>query len=579
MWLVGWRRGLAFAGIIAAGLAFAAPQAAERGWRAAIVLQAPGIAMGLVGVVFYGRYRDRNDALLFGLASATWIVGALGMQNRHPLLRDVLLLFQDLPFGFMVHLIVAVPGGRLRTRGAKFVVAATYFGALFVDPLQILFAPRCADCAVQLVLHVESPVLRNLVYPSALVIPLVYGVGIAAYQFARYRRETAAGRRLFGPIAVASGIAALVFASGNLFFHDKTYLTSLQFAPEHRFEDTLTVVFMGLMTLAVLSFLVGIERANRGARHVAGLLPELFVAAETDLAHLIGDAIGDPTVTLDLDPPETAPPAASGRAVTNVDVGGVVVARMNHDAALLEQPALLDAARGTLAVLFGERMRTGDAGLARQVRELRHTFAAYVDPSLADDIAEGRQPAGSAEADVTVLFLDVRGFTAFSDGRDPADVVAQLNALWDRVVPAITAHHGRANKFVGDGLLAVFGLEDPTRNHADDAVAAAAELSAVLAAGESALSFGIGLNTGTVVIGSVGGGGRVDFTVIGDAVDTASRVESMTRETGDAVLLSEATRARLSRPEGVLQRGLFELKGKVEPAKLYALSPSTIASA
>lgn len=566
------RRAAVFLVILAAAVGFASLQAAERGWRVALIMQMPGIALGVVGVVFFERYRVRKTAGLFGLASFTWIVGALGMQNRHPLLRDVFLMAQDVPFGFMVHLIVAVPGGRLRTRGAKFVVAATYLGAFVIDPLQVLFAPRCADCAVQLVLHLESPVLRGLVFPSGVVIPLVYGTGIAVYQFQRYRRESAAGRRLYGPVAVASGFAALVFASGNLISHDKTYLATLQFAPGHRIDDAITLVAMLAMTAAALSFLVGIERANRGARHVAGLLPSLFVAAETDLGRLVGDAIGDPTLTLDLDPAESAAPVAHGRALTNVEVDGHVVARMNHDAALLDQPSVLDAARTSLGVLFGERSRTGDAQLAKQVRELRHAFAAYVDPSLAEEIAEGRQAATGTEAEVTVLFLDVRGFTAYSDGRDPAEVVARLNALWDRVVPAITSNHGRANKFVGDGLLAVFGLDDPGRNHADDAVAAAAELSRLLANGESAMSFGIGLNTGRVIAGSVGGGGRVDFTVIGDAVNTASRVEAVTRETGDAVLLSEATRERLSSDDGVLHRGLFELKGKAEPAKLYALA-------
>jgi class 3 adenylate cyclase len=569
---------LAFLGVVVAALAFAAPQAAERGWRVALVMQLPGLALGYVGLVFYHRYRDRNDALLFGLGSLTWLVGALGMQSNHPVLRDVILMIQDVPFGFMVHLIVAVPGGRLRTRGAKFVVIASYFGAVVIDPLQILFAPRCTDCAVHLVVHADWPLVRGLVEPSGIVIPLIYGTGIAAYQFARFRRETAAGRRLFGPIAVASGIAALVFASGNLLFGSNEYLTTLSFAPAHRFEDVMTVVFMVAFTVAVLSFLVGIERANRGARQVAGLLPELFIAAETDLAHMIGDAIGDPTLTLDLDPAESAPPAASGRALTNVEVDGRVVARMNHDAALLEQPALLDAARSALAVLFGERMRTGDAELARQVRELRHAFAAYVDPELADEIAEGRQPVAGAEADTTLLFLDVRGFTAFSDGRDPGEVVARLNALWERVVPVITTNHGRANKFVGDGLLAVFGLEDPTRNHADDALVAARELAELLSRDDTSFSFGIGLNTGRVVVGAVGGGGRVDFTVIGDAVNTASRVEAVTRETGDAVLLSQATKDRLSAVDGVLQRGLFELKGKAEPVRLYALPAASAAS-
>lgn len=562
-----------FTGIAVVAVVLAAMQATQYGWRAAAVLQIPGVVMGFVAVVFYDRYRDRNVAALFAAASFSWLMGALGLQNRHPLLRDILLMAQDVPYAFLAHLVVAVPGGRLRTRNAKWLVRAAYAGSFVIAPLQILLAPPCADCTVQFVLHVDSPLLRGLVYPSAFVLPLTYGTGIAVYQFARFRRATTAGRRLLGPVAIASGLAALVFGLSGLFVYDN-YVPTLRFTPRHWIEDLMTVVFMTAMTLAALSFLVGMQRANRGARRVGAIMPDLFLAAESDLGGLVGDAIGDPTLTLDLDPAQSLP-ATSGRAVTNVEVDGRVVARMNHDAALLDQRALLDAARNALAALFGERLRTGDAELARQVRELRHAFASYVDPSLADEIAEGRHAADSAEADVTLLFLDVRGFTAYSDGRDPGEVVARLNALWDRVVPVITNHHGRANKFVGDGLLAVFGLDDPARNHADDGVAAARELVQLLATGESSLSFGIGLNTGLVIVGAVGGGGRLDFTVIGDAVNTASRVEAVTRETGDAVLLSDATRARLTRAEGLLQRGLFELKGKAEPVRLYTLSAAS----
>jgi class 3 adenylate cyclase len=127
-------------------------------------------------------------------------------------------------------------------------------------------------------------------------------------------------------------------------------------------------------------------------------------------------------------------------------------------------------------------------------------------------------------------------------------------------------------KFIGDGLLAVFGAPERHDDHADRAVAAALQLAAAVRkrfAGE--LSVGVGVNTGQVVAGTIGGGGRVDFTVIGDAVNTAARVESATRQTGDDVLITEATRAALADPgDAWTPRPPVALKGKTEPVALYA---------
>jgi class 3 adenylate cyclase len=140
------------------------------------------------------------------------------------------------------------------------------------------------------------------------------------------------------------------------------------------------------------------------------------------------------------------------------------------------------------------------------------------------------------------------------------------------VVPVILEHGGHANKFIGDGLLAVFGAPERFPDHADRAVAAALEIARCVRdryGGE--LRVGVGVNSGTVVVGTIGGGGRLDFTVIGDAVNTASRVESATRQTDDDVLITEATRTRLSRELATwVERPPIPLKGKAEAIRLLA---------
>jgi class 3 adenylate cyclase len=151
--------------------------------------------------------------------------------------------------------------------------------------------------------------------------------------------------------------------------------------------------------------------------------------------------------------------------------------------------------------------------------------------------------------------------------------VTFLNELFEIVVPCVTEHGGHANKFLGDGLLAVFGAPERLDDHADRAVAAARDVATKLAErfGEE-IRFGIGVNSGPVVVGSVGGGGRLEFAVIGDPVNVAARVEHLTRETGDMVLLTEATRCLISDGEVEFEeRGDFALKGVSEPVPIYAL--------
>jgi class 3 adenylate cyclase len=151
-------------------------------------------------------------------------------------------------------------------------------------------------------------------------------------------------------------------------------------------------------------------------------------------------------------------------------------------------------------------------------------------------------------------------------------VVRALNELFELIVPVIVRHGGHANKFVGDGLLAVFGAPQRLADHADRAVACALELvEAVDEEFGGRLRIGVGINSGPVVAGTIGGGGRVEFTVIGDAVNTAARVEELTRLTGDDVLVTEATCALLQRDHGgFVERPDMELKGKRERVRVHA---------
>jgi class 3 adenylate cyclase len=208
-------------------------------------------------------------------------------------------------------------------------------------------------------------------------------------------------------------------------------------------------------------------------------------------------------------------------------------------------------------------------GLAERER-LREAFGTYLDEEVARYIiSEGYDPAGG-EVEVSLLFCDVQGFTTAAAESDAHEVVSRLNELFEVVVPIISRHRGHVDQFIGDGLLAVFGAPDRVPDHADRAVQCAVEIARTVNSRRPGdFQVGIGVNTGTVVAGSIGGAGRLSFSVIGDAVNIASRVEAITRETGDPVLITEETRARLSETIEVEPRGEHELRG-VRKIELYA---------
>src|SRR5205823_3415583 len=174
---------------------------------------------------------------------------------------------------------------------------------------------------------------------------------------------------------------------------------------------------------------------------------------------------------------------------------------------------------GDLARSFNEMT----AGLAERER-IREAFGTYVDREVADHILrEGTSLAGE-EVEVTMMFIDIRNFTGFAERSSAPEVVATINRLFECAVPLIHEHGGHVDKFVGDGLLAVFGAPRRQADHADQALTAALEIERAVGdefAGE--IEIGIGLNSGTVVAGNVGGAGRFEFSVIGDAVNVAAR--------------------------------------------------------
>jgi adenylate cyclase len=175
---------------------------------------------------------------------------------------------------------------------------------------------------------------------------------------------------------------------------------------------------------------------------------------------------------------------------------------------------------------------------------------------------------------VTIVIVDIRGFTTFADRSTAHEAVAYLNEFFGLVVPILEGRGGHANKLLGDGVLGVFGAPERLPDHADRALAAAVDMLAALDSrfGERC-RVGIGINSGLVLVGTIGGGRLAEYGVIGDPVNVAARIQDATRTLREPLLLTEATRCLLEDTETALEtRGSLRLKGKPEPVTVYGLA-------
>lgn len=227
-----------------------------------------------------------------------------------------------------------------------------------------------------------------------------------------------------------------------------------------------------------------------------------------------------------------------------------------------------------------ERMRrlaiTGGSEVWRRQR-LEAELSRFVSPDVAQAILRGDAVAGAAERrEVTVLFCDLRDFTGLCERWAPEDVVALLNEFYEEACRLIRNHGGTVNKFLGDGLLALFGAPDEHPNHAQAAAEAAHEIVyAVDRLRERGgvwahLDVGIGLDSGHVVCGAVGAQSRLEYTAIGSVVNRAARLQGLSKRANRRIVLSRDCVDRLGPRANVVALGEVPLKGFDDPVAVYA---------
>ena len=211
-------------------------------------------------------------------------------------------------------------------------------------------------------------------------------------------------------------------------------------------------------------------------------------------------------------------------------------------------------------------------------KRVRSTMARYMSKEVADQLlAAGEEELGGKDQKVSILFSDVRGFTTISEALGARETVSMLNEYFTEMVDVIFDHGGILDKYIGDAIMALFGAPFPTAEDADNALAVANEMMLELgvlnerrrAAGKKPIDIGVGISTGDVVVGNIGSSKRMEYTVIGDSVNLASRLEGATKHYGSKILLSEFTVRELKRPALLREIDLLRVKGKERPVAVY----------
>ncbi len=225
------------------------------------------------------------------------------------------------------------------------------------------------------------------------------------------------------------------------------------------------------------------------------------------------------------------------------------------------------------------RLTAGFNGMPEDLRDrefVKATFGKYVPQQVAKAILENKGEAKPENRLATILYSDIQGFTTVCEGLSPEGLVAPLNEYFSLILGIIDSHGGVVNQFQGDALLVTFNVPVENPDHARDAIRAALEIEHALDGhrfpGDIELVTRIGINTGRVVSGAVGADERPNYAVHGDAVNIAARLESLNKEFGTRLLVSEETKQAAGEDFAYEAKGDLPIRGKSESVTVYAVA-------
>ena len=233
---------------------------------------------------------------------------------------------------------------------------------------------------------------------------------------------------------------------------------------------------------------------------------------------------------------------------------------------------------GVVTALTAQRIRDGIVSSARILEERNRVldvFGKHVSPEVVNKLLAQRTELAPELRPVCMMFLDIRGFTTYSEQRKPEEIVEYLNSLFSFMVDHVVDSGGIVNKFLGDGFMAIFGAPVGTGSDCANALAAARAILATVdrevAAGRlPPTRIGIALHWGPAITGQVGSRRRREYTVIGDVVNVSARLEALNKDFGSQLLISGAVLSRLPQPpEGIASLGPVAVRGRGEPIEVY----------
>jgi adenylate cyclase len=219
----------------------------------------------------------------------------------------------------------------------------------------------------------------------------------------------------------------------------------------------------------------------------------------------------------------------------------------------------------------------------KEKKWVRKAFSHYLSPKVMEEILTdpSKLGLGGKRENLTVLFSDIRGFTSYCEKRAPEDIIPILNEYLDVMSNVILKYNGTLDKYVGDEIVAFFGapaMKQPL-NHAEMAVRTSLEMVAELkklhekwkSEGKEPLDFGVGINTGPMMVGNMGSTNRLNYTVIGDEVNLGARVEALTRDYNVRIIITQSTYDNVKDMVEVKRLGEVMVKGKAQPVIVYEL--------
>ena len=377
------------------------------------------------------------------------------------------------------------------------------------------------------------------------------------------------------------GLTFNEFSFYDLFFSEEQLLAgeTPQVDPAV-FKDKIVVVSAtasGTYEVQVTPFGQGITGGEIHANVIDGLLRGRAIEPARELTGLLSTAAAAAAVAL--------PGAALGvwplGVIAAVMLGGFAWASVALFASGTWLPLVMPSL--AIALAFVGELAWQYFVEGREKRQVKKLFSRYVPRDVYEQLMADPERAalGGKRRTMTVLFSDVRGFTAMSEKATPEEVVGQLNEYFSKMVEVLFEHHGTLDKFVGDMVMGLFGAPLDDAGHADHAVQAAVAMTHALdalnrdwaAAGRPVLDIGIGISTGEMVAGNIGSQAIMSYTVIGDTVNLGARLESLNKDYGTRIIVSEATRGALKGRYDIRPLGEVTVKGKSRPVAIYEVKP------